>query len=343
MALLRADALKDEFLANTSHELRTPLNGIIGIGQSILDGAAGELTDQQRRNLGMIVASGRRLANLVNDLLDFSKLRHESIKLHCAPTDICALTDLVLTVSRTLVGNRPLRLFNRVDPAGPLVEIDEDRIQQVLFNLVGNAIKFTPAGVVEVSAKAAGDWLDLTVSDTGIGIASERFYEIFELFSQGDGSTEREQGGTGLGLAIARQLVELHGGTLGVESEQGIGSRFTLRLPLSTATRAMLSPPGQVDKLVGRIFEDVRLAESVRPATSGSKGEGRRILVVDDEPVNVQTLVSYLTLSQYRVATATNGEEALERLLRRSVTVKTRRVNAGWHPLLAQTAREHFV
>ena len=174
MALLRADALKDEFLANTSHELRTPLNGIIGIGQSILDGAAGELTDQQRRNLGMIVASGRRLANLLNDLLDFSKLRHESIKLHRAPTDICALTDLVLTVSRTLVGNRPLRLFNRIDPAGPLVDVDEDRIQQVLFNLVGNAIKFTPAGVVEVSAKAAGDWLDLTVSDTGTGIARER-------------------------------------------------------------------------------------------------------------------------------------------------------------------------
>ena len=230
-ALLRADALKDEFLANTSHELRTPLSGIIGIGQSMLDGATGPLTDEQRRNLDMVVASGRRLANLVNDLLDFSKLRHETIELRRGPTDLHSLVDLVLAVSRTLVGKRPLRLFNRTDPAGPLVEVDEDRIQQVLFNLVGNAIKFTPAGTVEVLAEVQNDWLDVTVADTGIGIAPERLDEIFEMFSQGDGSMEREQGGTGLGLAIAKQLVELHGGTLRVESEVGVGSRFTARLP----------------------------------------------------------------------------------------------------------------
>ena len=193
-ALLRADALKDEFLANTSHELRTPLNGIIGIGQSMLDGATGSLTDEQRRNLGMVVASGRRLANLVNDLLDFSKLRHETIELHCGPTDLHSLVDLVLAVSRTLIGKRPLRLFNRTDPDGPLVEVDENRIQQVLFNLVGNAIKFTPAGTVEVLAQVQNDWLDVTVADTGVGIAAGRFDEIFEMFSQGDGSMERAAG-----------------------------------------------------------------------------------------------------------------------------------------------------
>src|SRR5262249_51304566 len=130
-ALLRADALKDEFLANTSHELRTPLNGIIGIGQSLLEGAAGSLTDEQRQNLLMIVASGRRLANLVNDLLDFSKLRHEEIELRRRPTDLHALTDLVLTVSRALTGKRELHLFNRLDPHIPLVDADEDRVQQI--------------------------------------------------------------------------------------------------------------------------------------------------------------------------------------------------------------------
>ena len=155
-ALLRADAIKDEFLANTSHELRTPLNGIIGIGQSMLDGATGPLSEEQRRNLGMVVASGRRLANLVNDILDFSKLRHETVELHRRPTDLHALTELVLAISRTLVGKRALRLFNRIDAQVPLVEADEDRAQQILFNLIGNAVKFTPAGAVEVSAKGAG-------------------------------------------------------------------------------------------------------------------------------------------------------------------------------------------
>ncbi len=312
-ALRRADALKDEFLANTSHELRTPLHGIIGIGQSILDGAAGPLTEDQRRNLAMIVASGRRLGNLVNDLLDFSKLRHEKIELDCRPTDLCALADLVLTVSRALVGKRPLRLFNRISPQVPLVEADEDRVQQILFNLVGNAVKFTPAGAVEVSAQAVDEWLEVTVADTGPGISRERFASIFESFSQGNGSTVREHGGTGLGLAITRQLVELHGGTIGVESDLGAGARFTFRLPLSRTTRAMLAPPDRQDSAVSRVLADVRLAEGpASPATAS--GAGYRILVVDDEPVNVQALVNFLSLANFQVATATGGEEAIDYL-----------------------------
>ncbi len=311
-ALLRADALKDEFLANTSHELRTPLNGIIGIGQSMLDGATGLLTDEQRRNLAMVVASGRRLTNLVNDLLDFSKLRHETIDLRCRPTDPHALTELVLTVSRALVGRRPLRLFNRISPDVPLVEVDEDRIQQILFNLVGNAIKFTPSGVVEISASAADGWLHTTVSDTGIGIDHSQFVEIFKLFSQGDGSAAREQGGTGLGLAITKQLVELHGGTISVESQLGLGSKFTFSLPLSLTTRAMLTPPDRQDQVVNQIVDDVQLTRASVHHTPTASSNGYRVLVVDDEPVNVQALVNYLTLANYEVGTATNGQEALD-------------------------------
>ena len=314
-ALLRADALKDEFLANTSHELRTPLNGIIGIGQSMLDGATGPLSDDQRRNLGMVVASGRRLTNLVNDLLDFSKLRHEKIELHCGPTDLHALADLVLTVSQALVVKRPLRVFNRIPFDVPLAEADEDRVQQILFNLIGNALKFTPAGTVEVFAQAHGAWLEITVADTGVGIAPEQLDKIFESFSQGDGTTNREQGGTGLGLAITRQLVELHGGTIRVESDADVGSRFTFTLPLSRTTRAMVAPPDRPDQPVSQVLADVRLADvkrlSAAPATSGT---GYRILVVDDEPVNVQALVNYLSLANYTAAIATNGQEALDYL-----------------------------
>lgn len=313
-ALLRADALKDEFLANTSHELRTPLNGIIGIGQSILDGATGALTDQQRHNLGMIVASGRRLASLVNDLLDFSKLRHEKIELNLRPTDLHALTELVLTISRSLVGKRPVRLFNRIDPHVPLVEVDEDRVQQILFNLVGNAIKFTPAGVVEVSAAVRGDWLDLTVSDTGVGIAAERFQSIFDSFSQGDGSVAREQGGTGLGLAITKQLVEMHGGTVHVESEVGVGSRFSFSVPLSLTTRAMVTLEDRSAETVSQVLADVDLNRKVAAGAQSSTGSGYRILVVDDEPVNVQAVVNFLTLAKYDVVTAADGQQALDYL-----------------------------
>ena len=314
-ALLRADALKDEFLANTSHELRTPLNGIIGIGQSMIDGATGPLSDEQRRNLGMVVASGRRLANLVNDLLDFSKLRHEKIELNCRPTDLHAVADLVLTVSQALVGKRPLRVFNRISPQIALAEADEDRVQQILFNLIGNALKFTPAGTVEVFAQASGTWLEVTVSDTGIGIAPERLEKIFESFSQGDGSANREQGGTGLGLAITRQLLELHGGTIRVQSEPGVGSRFTFTLPRSRTTRAMVAPPDRPDQPVSQVLADVRLAEEKQPsAAPATVGARYRILVVDDEPVNVQALVNYLSLANYSVAIATNGQEALDYL-----------------------------
>jgi two-component system, sensor histidine kinase ChiS len=312
-ALLRADALKDEFLANTSHELRTPLNGIIGIGQSMLDGATGNLTEDQRRNLAMVVASGRRLASLVNDLLDFSKLRHDTIELRRRPTDIHALTDLVLTVSRALVGKRPVRLFNRVDPHVPLVEVDDDRIQQVLFNLVGNGIKFTPGGAVEVSAQARDGWLDVSVTDTGIGIDRSRFDEIFESFSQGDGTAAREQGGTGLGLAITKQLVELHGGKISVESELGAGSKFTFSVPRSATTRAMLTPD-EANQSVSKVLTDVQLMESSVPAAAETSHGGYRILVVDDEAVNVQALVNYLNLANYTVVTAVNGHEALEYL-----------------------------
>ena len=313
-ALLRADALKDEFLANTSHELRTPLSGIIGIGQSLLDGAAGDLTDEQQQNLRMIVASGRRLANLVNDVLDFSKLRHETIQLRRQPTDLHALTDLVLTVSRSLIGRREIRLFNRLNPQVPLVDADEQRVQQIMFNLVGNAIKFTPGGAVEVSGTIRNGWLDVTVSDTGIGIKPERLGEIFESFSQGDGSVAREYGGTGLGLAITKQLVELHGGTIGVESQLEIGSRFTFSLPLSQTTRAMLKPDDQLDHTVSRVVSDMRLTESTSTGAPTAPRGGNRVLVVDDEPVNIQALTNYLTLAKYDVETAISGEEALNYL-----------------------------
>ncbi|MCP5028767.1 MAG: hypothetical protein GY929_21035, partial [Actinomycetia bacterium] len=177
--LREVDKLKDEFLANTSHELRTPLNGITGLAESLIDGATGELPDETRSNLSMIVHSGRRLSHLVDDILDFSKLRHKSLELDLRPLDLRPLVDVVLTLSRPLLGSKELELSNSVPADLPAVAADENRLQQILHNLIGNAVKFTESGSVEVSATppeggtmqhADDGRVVVRVTDTGIGI-----------------------------------------------------------------------------------------------------------------------------------------------------------------------------
>ncbi|MDY7015846.1 MAG: ATP-binding protein, partial [Cyanobacteriota bacterium] len=234
--LQRLDKLKDEFLANTSHELRTPLNGIIGIAESLLDGVTGTLPDRAKFNISLMMYSGRRLTQLVNDLLDFSNLKNNKLSLQIAPMGIKEAVKIVLAVSQHLKGEKNLKLIDEIDPNIPLVRADENRVQQILQNLVGNAIKFTEEGEIRVSARECDRFLEISVSDTGIGIPQEKLDRIFIAFEQGDGSIARKYGGTGLGLAIVKKLVELHGGTVGVASEAGYGSTFTFTLPLCDAT-----------------------------------------------------------------------------------------------------------
>ncbi len=234
--LRRVDKLKDEFLANTSHELRTPLNGIIGLAESLLDGVAGILPDKAHFDLKMISASGRRLSNLVNDILDFSKMIDNRIELSLKPVNLHAIVEFVLALSQPSLGKKNLTLINAVNPDLPTIMADENRLQQIIQNLVGNAIKFTESGTVAVSIQEMTflgemSFLPITVSDTGIGIAADKLEEIFKSFVQADGSVAREYGGTGLGLAITKNLVELHGGTISVKSKLGEGSQFTVMLP----------------------------------------------------------------------------------------------------------------
>ncbi|MEM7586026.1 MAG: two-component regulator propeller domain-containing protein, partial [Acidobacteriota bacterium] len=205
--LREVDRLKDEFLANTSHELRTPLYGIVGIAESLIDGAAGEPSEEIRSNLEMVVASGRRLGSLINDILDFSRLTGKSLELQRLPVDLRALVDVVLNLSRPLIGAKRLELINAVDPTLPPADADENRLQQIFHNLIGNAIKFTGKGTIEISAVAGEHLLEVRVADTGRGISDGDLDRIFESFEQGEGSTIREFGGTGLGLAVTKQLV----------------------------------------------------------------------------------------------------------------------------------------
>jgi len=319
--LKQLDQLKNEFLANTSHELRTPLNGIIGIAESLIDGATGNLPQTTQANLNLIVSSGRRLANLVNDILDFSKLRHNNLELRLQPVDLRAVTNVVLTLSQPLAAQKSLTLINSIPAEFPSAEADEDRLQQILHNLIGNAIKFTPAGTVTVSAEVLEDLqlplatgervstLAITISDTGIGISEDKFDQIFESFEQAEGSMGREYGGTGLGLAVTKQLVELHGGEVKVKSQVGIGSQFTFTLPASTG-KAESKPQIAAIKNIQNLEVSTPVS---RPNLNEiiSNEKLFKVLIVDDEPINRQVLINNLSLYNYVITEASNGEEAL--------------------------------
>lgn len=319
-ALNAHDKLKDEFLANTSHELRTPLNGIIGIAESLIDGATGQLSETTRSNLSMIVSSGKRLSVLVNDILDFSKLRHKDLVLQFKPVSLREIVDIVLTLSQPLIANNPqLQLHNTTPSDLPPVLADENRLQQIFHNLVGNAIKFTTQGSVTVSAQLLAHQLEIVIADTGIGIPEDKLERIFESFEQAEGSTAREYGGTGLGLAITKQLIELHHGKIRVTSTVGQGTQFIFTLPIADGVQTTpleTTETSAVQKIHIPVEaeESQLITESAPPpyeAQVTSNTEQPSILIVDDEPVNLQVLKNYLSLQNYQIVQTTSGPETL--------------------------------
>jgi two-component system, sensor histidine kinase ChiS len=311
VALSQLDKLKDEFLANTSHELRTPLNGIIGLAESLKSGIAGKLSVKAQENLSMIAASGKRLAGLINDILDFSRLKSRDIHLRKKPLDIRAVVETVLTVMTELTTGKDIELINDISKDLPPVLGDEDRLQQILYNLAGNAIKFTDHGEIRVSAVLKEDMMEVSITDRGIGIPEEKHGDIFKPFEQADSSDARAHGGAGLGLSITKQLVELHGGNIRVESKTGEGAVFRFTLPISKEISASL-PHGEAG------LEIVALAQSEPP--SGYQQEenmpglekGIIILAVDDDPVNLQVVSNHLCFKNVTVITAPSGMEAVK-------------------------------
>ncbi len=314
-ALQHFDKLKDEFLANTSHELRTPLNGMIGIAESMMDGAIGELSSPQMKNLSLIAQSGHRLSTLVNDILDFSKLRHKNIELQLKPVGLRAIVEVVLTLNQTLIRGRDIQIINSVPLDLPAVEADENRLQQILHNLIGNAVKFTEQGSIDVYAELRPNSQDvtITISDTGIGIPSDKLDSIFTSFEQADGSTAREYGGTGLGLAVTKKLVELHQGEIWVNSSVGEGSEFSFTLPVSSL-QVQDSSIGLslTNRPVPRLLDSEEIDSNNNQKSS--QENGFKILIVDDEPVHLQVLVNHLSLENYVITQAANGMEALAAL-----------------------------
>ncbi|TAL36796.1 MAG: response regulator [Spirochaetes bacterium] len=325
-SLRELDRLKDEFLANTSHELRTPLSGMIGIAESLADGVAGSVSPGMRKNLDLVIASGRRLSNLVNDILDFSRLKHHDIRLSLAPVNVHSVAQAVLDVTRYLAGGKDIALVNAVDPGLPPAAADEARLEQVFHNLVGNSLKFTARGRIEVDARLlpGKGTLEIRVTDTGEGIAADRLARVFEPFEQADGSATRVHGGTGLGLSIVKRLVELHGGGVDIASQPGEGTRVSFTLPVADASlekaqNARLVPIQS--RWAGDIVAaDAEISDPPAPFPPAHEKafscRGCRILAVDDDPVNLQVIANQLALHDYSVTTATGGADALE-LIRR--------------------------
>lgn len=338
--LSRLDQLKDAFLANTSHELRTPLHGMIGIAESLQEGAAGAIGPLLRDNLEMIRTSGRRLASLVDDILDFSRLKQKDIVLSPKAVDLRSTAELVLLLSKPLAKGKELRLIDSIPADLSPVFADPSRLQQVFHNLVGNAIKFTAKGSVVIDAeelRSEGRGLvRFRVRDTGIGIPPDRLESVFQGFEQADASIAREFGGTGLGLTITKRLVELMGGTIEATSELGVGSIFTVTLPVAEGESASEASAATVARLAASAYAEAR-AEDLPPTKDGGMatrllagtedpgvvGQPERplrlggavsealVLVVDDEPINLRVLANLLSLRSYQVVQATGGEEAL--------------------------------
>lgn len=306
--LRQIDQLKDQFLANTSHELRTPLHGIIGIAESLFDSVKKRSAEEIQQNLGLIMTSGRRLASLVNDLLDFSRVKNRDLQLQPKSLNLRAATAVVLHACRPLLGNASVELINKVPEDLLPVQADENRLQQILFNLVGNAIKFTREGYIAVNARQTGAMTVICIEDTGIGIPKDKHEVIFQSFEQADGATAREFGGAGLGLSITRQLVELHGGQIWLESEPGKGSAFFFSLPVSDNPTQLISETSQVQVIPSVGLSDLKLSLPV-PQTAGDRV---RILVVDDEPINHQVLRNYLGEEQFLITSVMSGQEAIE-------------------------------
>lgn len=304
---LKANRIKSEFLANMSHEIRTPMNGILGMTNLAL---AESLSDTVRDYLQTAKISGEALLTIINDILDFSKIEAGKLSISPVPIKIHEIIERIIAVLENRVSEKDICLVTDISESVPkIIVCDEVRLGQIITNLVGNAIKFTPkcGGItLQVALESCSDeiaTLRFTVTDSGVGIPEESLSVIFEAFSQADGSTTRKFGGTGLGLSISKSLVEAMGGTIGVESRKGVGSRFYFTIKAQVLDeKSFLDHSAKISKEVN----------SNLIAESQNNTNPLRVLLVEDNLVNQKLAYKLLERSSCKVTVAQNGQEAVE-------------------------------
>jgi PAS domain S-box-containing protein len=304
--LARATRLKDEFLANMSHELRTPLNAILGMTEGLLEEVFGLVNEGQKKALKTVERSGTHLLELINDILDLAKIEAGQVELDCTLTNISQLCQSSVVFVKQQALKKRLQLQVRIPVDLPDLWIDERRMRQVLINLLNNAVKFTPEGgniALEVTGEPISECypspqICVAVTDTGIGIAPEHLQKLFQPFIQIDSALNRQYAGTGLGLSLVKRIVELHGGSVGVHSEAGVGSRFTVTLPCSNLS---MQPSSTHMERIG--------LNAGSAATNAA--DSPLILLAEDNQANITTISSYLEAKGYRLLVANNGQEAI--------------------------------
>ncbi|MHB8626095.1 MAG: GAF domain-containing protein [Aggregatilineales bacterium] len=326
--LREIDKLKSQFLANMSHELRTPLNSIIGFSRVILKGIDGPLTEAQTQDLSTVYDSGRHLLNLVNDILDQAKIEAGKMELATAFFSMTELIKAAMATTIGLVKDKPIRLHQEIESDLPQAYGDEFRTNQVLLNMLSNAAKFTRQGSITVSAFLIEDnghpMIQVSVTDTGIGIAKENIHHVFAPFEQVDNSTSRGAEGTGLGMPIAKSLIELQGGRIWVDSEPGIGSTFSITLPIQSPSAPSPEVDGDTRAVVVSGNGDgvpvsadlaAQVEQALTEAETPDEAEHRIVLVIDDEPGMISLYRRYLTKVRYEVIGTTKPDEAADLVL----------------------------
>ena len=339
--LAAASRTKSEFLANMSHELRTPLNSIIGFSEILHDGVFGPVNEKQAKYVNNVLVSGKHLLQLINDILDLSKVEAGKIELVYEDFSVSDAINEVRTLTASIAAKKSIVVDLSVDEGLTMIHADEGKFKQILYNLLSNAIKFTPEnGSVTVGARQSGDMAEISVTDTGIGISEADQKKLFQPFMQADATTSREYGGTGLGLSLVKKFSELHGGTAWVESEIGKGSAFTFTIPIACRAEAeteaeapdadmpgervvpevevtaeaempekMYEVPAVVEAVTAEELAAIELPAIIEP--EGASGNEPLILVVEDDENSSELLTVTLTGAGYRVIPAYNGRDAL--------------------------------
>lgn len=297
----RALRMKDEFLANMSHELRTPLNAVLGMSESLEEQIAGPLNEKQLKYIRTIGESGHHLLELINDILDLSKIEAGRMELNISQVSVSSLCDASLRMIKEQAQKKNQQVSLKIDPEVKVIMGDERRLKQSLVNLLSNAVKFTPNDMqlgVEVKGNFRNQTVTFTVWDEGIGIAAEELTKIFKPFVQLDAGLTREFSGTGLGLVLVAQMVRLHGGSVSVESKEGRGSRFSMTLPWVDVEGVSFAK---------RMEQKTDTIPEGRAALAG----GGRILIVEDTDSIVLLLSEYLRHKGFQVMAARNGMEGV--------------------------------
>lgn len=299
LALERANKMKSEFLANMSHELRTPLNAIIGFAEVLRDKIAGDLNEEQTDFVNDIHSSGSHLLQMINDILDLSKIEAGKMELQYGVFPVPAAIEEVYTIIKGLASKKHLELKTVILTDMKSIEADRVKFKQVLYNLLSNAIKFTPEnGKIVLEAGVMEDMLQVSVSDTGIGMKSDDQQKVFKEFWQADSSFARKYEGTGLGLALTKRIVEMHGGKIWFESEYGKGSIFSFSLPVKAAVKTT---------------EPKEIKAKPRQTIPAGVKDAKTVLVVEDDRMAADLLTLYLTNAGYNVVVAVDGEEAIKK------------------------------